>query len=57
MGSELIGLERPVHLPIVVGRIKGGEINTWYPFACAALKIRSIFSTVPFSVTLAPTAP
>src|SRR6266853_205887 len=32
-------------------------MNTSYPFAFAALKIRSMFSTVRFSVTLAPTAP
>src|SRR6516162_9720486 len=31
-------------------------MNTSYPFAFATLKIRSIFSTVLFSVTLAPTA-
>jgi hypothetical protein len=32
-------------------------MNTSYSFAIAALKIRSMFSTVPFSVTLAPIAP
>ena len=32
-------------------------MNTSYSLAFAALKIRSMFSTVLFSVTLAPTAP
>src|SRR5215510_12733148 len=32
-------------------------MKTSYPFCLAALKIRSMFSTVLFSLTLSPTAP
>jgi len=58
VGTGFIRFEVPVEFSALARREKiVGEMKTSKPFFLAAWKMRSMFSTVLFSLTLLPTAP